>query len=234
MFEHKYELRFSDYIDFERTKPSALLDIVQDIAILHSDSLGFGMPALRERGLIWMMQGIKMHIACPALPRVDIKASTCPVGFKGVSSDRGTILEQNGKVFAKAVVSWFIFDLEKHTLGKIPADIASGYPIHDFGDPFFRYRKPLLPDEMKPLYTIRVTNRDLDVNGHLNNQKSAEMLLAALPLDFDLTDLNITYKKEVYAGSELSVCRCETEHGYAVALVNENGEICVAGIFENI
>ena len=115
MFEHTYELRFSDYIDFERTKPSALLDIVQDIAILHSDSLGFGMPALRERGLIWMMQGIKMHLDHPALPRVDIKASTCPVGFKGVSSDRGTILEQNGKVF----VSWFIFDLEKHTLGKI-------------------------------------------------------------------------------------------------------------------
>ena len=230
MFKLDYETRYGDFKTPDTIKPSTILDIVQDIATRHSEECGYGMHRLKEMGTAWLMQGIKLHFDAPVKTMTLITANTAVKNMKGVISERGTILEQNGVAVAKTVAAWFMFDTNKMRPCRIPAEIAESYGTHDFCDDFFNYSKPELMDIPKA-YTITVRNKEIDTNNHLNNQKSAELLMDALPFNFCFTDMNVFYKKAAYLGDDLEVCVTEIENGYYVHLQTKDKEICVAGTF---
>ncbi len=231
MFEYTYETRYGDYKDFDTVKPSAILDIVQDIATRHSDSCGYGMHKLKSMDKAWLIQGIKLHFDAPVKTLEPVTVKTAVKDMKGVVSDRGCIIMQEGKIVAKTVAAWFMVDTNKMRPIRIPQEIAEKYGTHDFSDDFFSYKKPELQNPAKS-YTITVSNKEIDTNCHLNNQKSAELLMDALPFDFRFSDMNVYYKKAAYLGDKLGVCVAEIENGYYVELRNNDDETCVAGIFQ--
>ncbi|MBQ8551136.1 MAG: hypothetical protein IKL44_06155 [Clostridia bacterium] len=232
MFTQNYTLRYGDYKDFESVKPSALLDVIQDVAIRNSEHCGYGLYKMRELNMAWLLQGINLHIDRLPHPAREITVKTAVRDMKGVVSDRGTIIEQNGEICAKSVAAWFLFDGNRMRPVRIPEDMAAHYESCDFGDDFFNYKKPTISDA-EELYTVRVCSSHTDTNNHLNNQKSAEMLLDALPGEFSFSDMSILYKKAAYPDDTLTVCRGEIENGYFVKLINKDGELCVAASFEN-
>jgi len=231
MFKYEYETRYGDYKDYETIKPAVVLDIMQDVAIKHSASRGYGIHKLREMNFAWLLQGVKVDFVKPISTEKNIVISTGVKNMRGVVSERCSILEQDGEVVAKTVAAWFIFDTARMTVSKIPPEIASAYEMELFEDEFFRYTKPELR-EADPLYTITVSNKEIDTNRHLNNQKSAELLMDALPFDFSFAHMNVLYKKAAHLGDKLEVCSRETDNGYYVHLQTPEKEICVAGVFE--
>jgi acyl-ACP thioesterase len=232
LFAQNYTLRYGDYKDFESVKPSALLDVIQDVAIRNSEHCEYGLYKMRELNMAWLMQGINLHIDHLPHPARELTVKTAVREMKGALSDRGTIIEQDGQVCAKAVAAWFLFDGNRMRPVRIPEDMAAHYEKHNFDDDFFFYKKPSIYDA-SALYTVRVGGGHIDTNNHLNNQKSAEMLIDALPKDFAFSDMSILYKKAAYFGDILTVCRAEIENGYFLKLVNKDGELCVAATAEN-
>lgn len=232
MFKLNYDTRYGDFKTPDTIKTSTVLDIVQDIATAHSEHCGYGMHKLREMGIAWLMQGIKLHFESPVKTFSTITANTAVKDMKGVVSERGTIIEQDGKTVAKTVAAWFMLDTSKMRPMRIPSEFTERYGTHDFCDDFFSYKKPSLMDAPKA-YTITVRNKEIDTNNHLNNQKSAELLMDALPFNFSFTDMNVFYKKAAYLGDELEVCVSRIEKGYYVHLQTLDKEICVAGTFTN-
>lgn len=231
MFKYEYETRYGDFKDYYTIKPAAILDIVQDVAIKHSDNRGFGLFAMKELNLAWLLQGIKVDFVKPVQTRKPIVVNTGVKNMRGVVSERCCIIEQDEETVAKTVASWFIFDGNRNTVSKIPPEISASYELDPFEDEFFHYTKPELREGEK-LYSITVSNKEIDTNRHLNNQKSAELLMDALPFEFAFAHMNVLYKKAAYLGDELEVCRAETENGYYVHLQTPQGDICVAGTFE--
>ncbi|MBQ7093764.1 MAG: hypothetical protein IJN84_04555 [Clostridia bacterium] len=231
MFEYTYNMRYGDLKDFDTIKPSAILDVIQDVAIKNSDECGYTMDKMREINMAWMLQGIKVHFNEPVKAGSPLTVHTAVRNMKGITSERGTIIFQDGKPVVKAVANWFLFDGNKGRPGRIPADMAESYPMHNIEDEFFAYSKPALC-EAEVMYQLRVSNKDIDTNIHLNNQKSAEMLMDALPFDFFFTDMNVYYKKAAVLGDILELCSCKTENGYYVHLQTPEKEVCVAGVFE--
>ena len=229
MFCLNYETRYGDFKTRETIKPASVMDFIQDIATRHSEEVGYGMNKLKEMGIAWLMQGIKIHFDSPVKTFSTVSASTAVKNMKGVISERGTFISQDGKIVAKAVTAWFMLDTNRMRPIRIPAEIAEKYDTYEF-DEFFSYKKPELLEAEKK-YSIVVRNREIDTNNHLNNQKSAEILMDALPFDFDFTDMNVFYKKAAYLGDELEVCSLEMENGYYVHLQNNQKEIYVAGVF---
>ncbi len=231
MYTHIYETRYGDYKTHNIIKPSAILDIVQDIAIKHSDYCGYGLNTLKEMNLAWLIQGIKLHFNKPVKTGVPITAKTAIANMRGATSVRGCIIEQNGEEIAKTVTNWFLFDISSGRPARIPAEFSDKYGIHSFEDDFFSYSKPDM-EKADLLYSIRVSNKEIDTNNHLNNQKSAELLMDALPFDFQFSDMNILYKKSAYLGDELYLCLKKTDNGFFVELQTKDSETCVAGRFE--
>lgn len=232
MFSHIYETRYGDYKDFETIKTGSVLDFVQDISIKDSNKQGYGIHVLKDMNLAWLMQGINLKLLKPVRTNFPVEVSTAVKKISGATSVRGCILKQNGEVVAKTVANWFLFNIKTNRVAKVLPEMISAYEIYNFEDDFFIFRKPVNMSEITPSYTIRVSNKDIDTNMHLNNQKSAEILMDALPFDFCYTDMKILYKKPAYLGDELEVCIKETEKGYYVHLQTKEKEVCVIGTFE--
>ncbi len=233
MFNYNYETRYGDYKNFDIIKPGTVLDIVQDIAIKDSENSGYGMNVLREMNLAWLLQGINLRFLKPVQTGVLIEASTAVKTLKVVTSERGCFIKQNGELVAQTIANWFLFNTEKNRIAKIPEEMLCQYEFYDFNDDFFSFKKPQIEELENVSYSIKVSNKDIDTNMHLNNQKGADLLMDALPFDFYFNNAKILYKKSAYLGDVLDVCIKETEKGYYVHLQTQDNEICVVGTFEN-
>lgn len=232
MFSYTYETRYGDYKDFDTVKPGSVLDIIQDISIKDSARLGYGLDNLRKMNMAWLMQGINLRFENPVKTLTDIEVYTAVKSMRGATSERGCILKQNGKTVAKSIANWFVFDTEKMRVSKIPAEIIPVYEIYNFEDEFFTFKKPELCEIENAKYTVKVANKDIDTNMHLNNQKGADILMDALPFDFYFNDIKLLYKKPAYLGDELEVCIKQIPNGFYVHTQTKEKEICVAGTFE--
>ncbi len=233
MFSYSYQMRYGDYKNFDEIKPSALLDIVQDVSIQDSTRVGYSIHALKEINRAWLMQGINVRFHKPISTKFPLTVSTGVKAFRGSTSERCCIVEQDGEVVAKTVANWFLIDVEKTRVIRISPEILAAYEVGGFSEEFFSYQKPELY-EAETAHTVKVSNKEIDTNSHLNNQRAAELMLDAIPFDFSFNDMKILYKKAAYLGDTLEVCVTKTEHGYFVMLRNEEKELCVAGTFENL
>lgn len=233
MFRYDYNIRYSDYKDFETVKTSAILEVIQEAAILNSVSCGYGIDNLRSINRAWLLQGINVRIENPVSTHSPLAVNTAVKSLKGVLSERGTIIEQNGKTVVKSIANWCLLDTKRMRLARIPKEMTDSYQHYCFGDEFFNYVRPEIIEDALEVYTIRVSNKELDTNKHLNNQKGAELLMDAIPFDFEIKDIKLYYHNPAYLGEELSVCVKEMDNGYYVHLKNTDGLVCVAGTFEN-
>lgn len=231
MYEFEHKLRYSDYKDFDTVKVSTALELIQEAAIQDSDQFGFSIEKLREMNLAWLLLGYNVHFEKPISTKYPITTFTAVKNMKAATSVRGAKLLQNGEVIGKSIANWFMFDTIKMRPGKIPEEMLNCYGLYDFGDDFFDYKKPEILEIENPAYTIRISNKDIDTNRHLNNEKGAELLMDALPFDFFFTDMSIIYKNQAHLGDILGVCVKELENGYYVHLETENKDVCVAATF---
>ena len=233
MFTHTYETRYGDYKDFDTIKTGSVLDMIQDVAIKDSVRVGYGIHKLKEMNLAWLLQGINIEFSKPASTKAMVDVSTGVKTLKGATSVRCSVVSQNDEIIAKAVANWFLFNTEKNKIAPIVPEMISAYDYYDFDEECYIYKKLKIQEMDKVHYKIRISNQHIDTNKHLNNQKGADILIDALPFDFDIKRANILYKKPAYLGDELGVCIKETETGYYVHIQNESGEVCVAGTFDN-
>ncbi len=233
MFTFKYETRYGDYKDYENIKVSSVLDMIQDVSTRDSARCGYDMTTMKNMNMAWLIQGINVRFDKPVRTQLPIEVSTAVKSLKGTTSARGCFIKQNGEIVAKSIANWFLFDTAKGRIGRIPAEMVDAYEFFSFDDEFFDYKKAPIFEIEKPEYAIRVANKEIDTNMHLNNQKGAELLMDALPFDFNFNQINLLYKKSAYLGDELFVCRKEISDGFYVHLQTKQNEICVAGTFEN-
>ena len=126
-----------------------------------------------------------------------------------------------------------LLDTERMRLARIPKEMMESYEQYDFGDEFFSYVRPEIIEDAPKRYTIRISNKEIDTNMHLNKLKGAELLIDALPFDFEIKNIKLYYPNPAYLGDEIQVCICEIENGFYVHLKKNDGTICVAGTFEN-
>jgi len=231
LFEHTYETRYGDYKTPETIKPAVILDMVQDIATKHSTKCGYSISVMEELKQAWLQQGIKAHFDKPIQTNAPITIKTAVKSMKGTTSPRCSYIEQNNQIVGKTIANWFLLDVEKQKPTRIPKEMGEAYDFHDFTEDFFQFKKASVM-EAPVLYEIRIGNKEIDTNMHLNNQKSAELLMDALPFDYFFTDMNVFYKQSAYLGDVLEVCMVEIEKGFYVHLQTKSGEVCVSGTFE--
>lgn len=234
MFKHTYETRYGDYKDFGTIKVGSVLDFIQDISTKNSSECGYGIYKLRDMKKAWLLKGINVHFEKDIKTLTPIDVYTAVKKPKGATSERGCILMQNGEVAAKSIASWFLFDTEKLKPVRIPEEMLNSYEVHDFEEDFFTYRKPEIITDINPVYTVRVANKDIDTNMHLNNQRGADLLMDALPYEFKFNNISLIYKKPSFLNDELEVCVKEITNGYYVHMQTKEKEVCVVGNFENI
>lgn len=171
-FEKEYTIGLFD-VDYCKTLTiQAVGRLFQEMATLHSASIGAGYQQLNKRGVVWFLH--RLEIEPLHLPKLfdKVTAKTWSMGFKGFKGFREyRICTQLGDVLVKGSSIWLFYDVNRQRVSKVPKDISDLYQT----DPACNFSPH--PDQWRPLTNFEpdetvgfpLRYSDFDINGHVNN-----------------------------------------------------------------
>jgi len=201
-------------------RPSALLDMLQDMATEHADILGIGREVIvGQHGAFWMLVRTTLALSRPIY--VDEETVTIKTWHRGAGS--GAIVYRdfdihlgdnaNSPPIGEATMAWVLADLSTRKLLR-PRSIAvlANSPRPEIVKQTIS-AKIVCPPDLTELAQRVVQYSDLDVNGHMNNVRYIDAACDALRLDEKtgkfVTGLTINYDKESFAGDLLRMVGAE-------------------------
>ncbi|OCA02196.1 acyl-[acyl-carrier-protein] thioesterase [Akkermansia glycaniphila] len=209
-------------------RPESLLHWIQDAAETHAAALGFGYDWGMAQGLAWVETAVNLRVLrWPAW-----KESTAFRTWTGIASPvqarrRFELFDSAGNLLAEADYLWVLIDTERRR----------PVPLKRMGELLPKTECPACvppPPVWEPglnngdlQRTFRVTGRDIDFNGHVNN---ASYLVWALD-DLGerqysagrLREIHMAFRKETLLNEEISIS-CGIVPGRTRHLVTAGGQ----------
>jgi acyl-ACP thioesterase len=223
----------ADYL--RRLKLSSFFDIMQDGAYKNADDYGYGFYDMDDKGLVWVISRIKVIWENDAYFEDSLKFSTWAKGLERLFFKREYVLESQGKTIAKATALWLIID-EKTRRPQRP-NVITDYQTKFIDESAIDEipRKIDIIEDTEFVFTKSVRHCDIDINGHMNNERYVELALDALPKEHferKLKTFEIEFKQECNFGDELILTRKIFDNSVYVRACNDLGECVFASIFE--
>lgn len=197
--------------------PSSMTVYFQDLAISHSNAIGYTLDYLGELQRGWAITN--WHITINRFPQYGekIKITTWSNYCKKMQAQRFFKVEdEGGNIICAAASRWVFMDLAARRPLRITEEMEEAY-VCDIPPSIEneKYQMPKIMDVSNVQErSFSVTRRDTDTNGHTNNTKYIEWAMDDVPdeiyLNGDVEDLRVVYRKECYKGSDV-ISRCYTE-----------------------
>jgi len=224
-YAQKFYLRTSDFDCHMQLKPSAVLDLFQEVAGAHAEELGIGFNKLLENNLLWVITKVKYQVVGKVEMHKPVTVHTWPLKPARVAFQREYLIEnENGETVIKGSSEWVTMHSEKRRL--VPMNDI--YPLEEFcEDKMFEGRLVKVSDFDSAQYEslIRPAFCDLDMNGHVNNIKYADFVLNTVDLSTSQIDtFQIDYHREVQKDMPLSVLVYRSDKDVLAKGVSEAGE----------
>ena len=225
IYSETFALRTSDFDCRGQIKPSAVLDLFQEVAGAHAKDLGVGFDDFREKNLLWVLVKVKFRIENNIREHQKVIVKTWPLPAGRVTLQREYLIEdENGKTLAKGTSEWVTVHSEKRRI--IPP--TNVYPLEEFcEDKMFEGKFVKVSDftETNAASEIAPQFCDLDRNGHVNNIKYADYVLNALnPEKQMVREFQIDFHREIMSGMKISVFLSESENNLLAKGINQSGE----------
>ncbi|WP_413288168.1 acyl-[acyl-carrier-protein] thioesterase [Bdellovibrio sp. HCB337] len=196
-----------------------VLNLLQETAWMHAESLGFGLKQMEKENLFWVLtrQSLSMK-EWPAFgTQVQIQTWIRPP--EGAFFNREfRILNQEGKEIGTCVTSWMALD--KNTKKPLPTqNLRPWEQITRAETTGLTPEKIAVEGEYEKMAKFRVRNSDLDTNQHVNNTKYAQWILDSIPYDLHrqlkLNTYSVNFLAETHLGDEVQVDRnCSQANGF--------------------
>ena len=209
----------------------AILDMFQDAAGIHADSVGIGALELEEKGLFWIVSKIRLRIFKRPLVQEILESVTWIQPAERVSCERDWALYKDGEQLAYVRSIWAALRRDNFR----PGHMADFYPDSDFSIappddiPFTRMGKNFDDAELIGEYTIRSV--DIDRGGHMNNVNYVRAMLGCFTCaqiaEMDITELDMQFILQCYEGETIRFVKRPSETGLMeVGALNEEGKVC--------
>lgn len=209
-YEEKQKVSYFQVDANGRIFPSALLSDLQEIAITHSDTLGYTVEYLTEQQRGWAV--LNWHLEINRMPKLreNIIIQTWSEKCRRMQAIRSYfVLDEKGEILIKGISRWIFMDLEKRKPTNISEEMIqsyySGRESAIPGEKFFMPKQAA--DGEAAVRPLLITRRDTDTNGHANNVKYLEWAMDEVPDEIyeklTLADVRIVYRKECMRGEEV-------------------------------
>ncbi len=208
----------------------AILDMFQDIAGIHADSVGIGALELEERGLFWIVSKIRLRISRRPLVQETLEATTWIQPAERVSCERDWALSKDGEQLAYVRSIWAALRRDNFR----PGHMADFYPDSDFGIappddiPFTRMGKNF--DDAEPLGEYRIRSVDIDRGGHMNNVNYVRAMLGCFTCEqlaeMDIRQLDMQFLLQCYEGETIRFVKRMAEDHMEIGALNGDGKVC--------
>lgn len=209
----------------------AILDMFQDIAGMHADTVGIGALEMEEKGLFWVLSRIKLRVISRPFIYDSLDVTTWIQPAERATCERDFSMALDGEIKAYARSIWAALRRDN---GR-PAPMAEFYPDADFcmappdDEPFARRSKRF--DDAETIGEYRVRSIDIDRGGHMNNVNYVRAMLGCFTREeikeMDIRELDIHFVRQCYEGDTIRFVKRPSEDSLMeVAAVNEEGTVC--------
>ena len=206
-----------------------LCNYMQEAAGISAARLGWGIRALQEEGLTWMLARLHVRVTHYIPWGKTVIVRTWPSGMKGrlIAKRCFLGLDDGGAELFRASSEWLYVDLKSQKIAKLPETFADIVPpgTPDFELPDIGGKFAHLP-QVDGRADVLTRHSDLDFNDHVNNVHYVEWMLeavggrgaTALPgTEGDSpAEMDIVFRQAAKAGesvvSEFCVCGEKTLH----------------------
>ncbi|MGM9971661.1 MAG: acyl-[acyl-carrier-protein] thioesterase [Anaeroplasmataceae bacterium] len=189
-------LRTEDFDYHDVIKPSAILNLFQDIAGTHANMIGVGYKETLDLGMFWVLVRTYFEICAPFKPLSHVKVSTWPHEKGRIDCNREYIIEDmDGNLLARGISKWVVIDCNTRRISR--TDKLS-FNCPTYNEPYYSdVKKFSNPDDklFKHVYTYKIMKRDLDHNLHTNNSIYADIVYEILD-NIKIKEFQIEYIKE--------------------------------------
>ena len=191
-----------------RMKPSAILEIMQEMAGAHAEMLNVGRSRLDPMNLAWVLTRVEVRMERYPRSGEMIQVETFPMPNRRVFFPRYFIFrDSEGKQIGCAGSMWVVLDITTRKMANAAEIVASMPDNNDLNAPM---GMPATVEEIAaenqeslriPVYT------DLDVNGHVNNTRYLDWCCNALGIDVmrthEMRRFAVNYNQEILPGQEV-------------------------------
>ena len=209
----------------------AILDMFQDMAGVHAESVGIGALDLEKRGLFWVVSKMRLRINRRPPVQEILDSVTWIQPAERVSCERDWSLNKGGEQLAYVRSIWAAIRRDNFR----PGHMADFYPDADFtiappdDIPFTRMGKKF--EDAEPLGEYKIRSIDIDRGGHMNNVNYVRALLGCFTCeqlaDMDIRELDMQFILQCYEGDTIRFVKRPSEDGLMeVGALNEEGKVC--------
>lgn len=225
IYSERFALRTSDFDMNGKIKPSAVLDLFQEVAGTHAKRLNIGFEELLEKNLLWVLVKVKFEVVGEIKMHTAVIVKTWPLKPSRVTLQRDYLIEdENGNVFIKGSSEWVTMNVETRRL-TISNDI---YPLEEFcEDRAIDGKISKISDfEAQKENKISPTPCEIDVNLHVNNIRYADyvMNLAGFDPQKNIKQFQIDFHREVKMQDTLCIKIKEEEKTLLAKGTSEENE----------
>lgn len=178
-----------------------ILDYFQDCCTFHSESIGQGMEAVKERSRAWVLSS--WQVVVNRYPRLgeSIITTTAPYEFRGFLGMRNFTMDTcGGERLAYANTIWSNINTRTGHPEKLTEEDTAGYELSEKLEMEYAPRKIALPEEPDLQEAFSIQKHHLDTNHHVNNCQYVRMAADYLPEGFAIHQMRAEYKKQAVLG----------------------------------
>lgn len=228
MFSIDYNFRYSDIDKDGRIKISTVLDLLQDVSIAHADFAGgLGSERLSKEKVAFLLDGWRVRFDKPFDKSKVVTVKTGIMRVRKCETVRKYEIWQNGECKVIGTAVWYSVNTEKRAIARLEEKFYLGFDNIAEEDNGFEYVS-IRPEKTAEFCAVaRVARRDIDTNHHMNNVKSVEFMLDFLPDGFEISQLQVKYRKELREAEEVKIYGRQTDDGYHLEIKNAEDKTCV-------
>lgn len=209
-YQHDFLIGYGEVDEHNQLRLAALFNFLQDVATMHSKTLGYGTTECQELGIGWMV--LSWHMKMFSYPKGDtnINVKTWSRGIKGIHAGRAyEVTDDNGNLVAQVDSIWALVNVaSKRPMRPLPG-MAEAYSAIDRN--FFENEKVRINEieHYDNQISFTVPRRDIDTNHHCNNTKYIEYAMEVVPQEVyegqQIEELEIVYQKPVLYQEPITV-----------------------------
>lgn len=235
IYRNTYTIGFED-VDINRMASNkTIMTIMEDIAGLHSESVGYGLTNADVRQKVWVVLDWKIKVFNRPSYGQKVSAATWSSKTNAVCAFRDyELFDEQGKIIAAGTSRWVLMDMKTRKPLRLTDDIVSLYESEPEKKAFAEGMEKLIltQDMIKETSHSQnyvVLRRDIDANGHMHNLNYLEAAEEILPQDVydkgEYDNIRITYRKEILYGEDITGSYILSDDNHVVYFSDSDGNI---------
>ena len=214
---------------YDNIRPAAMLQMLQELGTDHAAVLHMDRDYLvEEYHACWILARVWYRVTRPLHAGEQLTISTWHRGASSLIVYRDYDLFVGNEQVGEAVAAWVVADIDNRKMLRPSSieNIAISAPPDQVKERQLRLIR--CPKDKKHVYDRTVRYSDLDVNGHMNNTRYADVLadsLAAQELEGRfISELQLNYSQECKEGETMEISRLLEENRCYIDGCSDDGK----------